>query len=333
VSLAAWPLRWLFGSLSPAASRARLSILIFHRVLPRTDPLFPDEVDAERFDAICAWLRTWFNVLPLDQACRRLRERTLPARALAITFDDGYADNHDVALPILQRHGLNATFFVATGFLDGGRMWNDTLIEAVRRCPQEQLDLSSLADLGLEGLGRLPLLSTADKRAAIDALISACRYRLGGERDAAVAAVARIAAAELPRDLMMTSEQVRSLHRQGMLIGGHTVNHPILARLALEEARQEIRGGKQQLEALTQAPVTLFAYPNGRPSEDFGAEHAALAEELGFDAAVTTAWGVSNHRSDRFQLPRFTPWDRSRWAFGLRLARNVGVRAPAVRFV
>ena len=319
------PMRWMLHALSPGAKRARLSILIFHRVLSAPDPLFPGEVDAVRFDAICAWLRQWCNVLPLDDACRRLAEGTLPARAAAITFDDGYADNHDLALPILRRHGLVASFFVATGFLDGGRMWNDTMFESVRRCRTDILDLSTA---GIPGVGALPVATLADRRAAIGALLSSVRYLPSSERDAAVAAVGRAASVDLPNDLMLTSQQVRNLHRQGMLIGGHTVSHPILCRLPLSDARQEILAGKQQLEAITQAPVTVFAYPNGRPVQDFTTEHAALVEDVGFAAAVTTAWGAAAGGCNRFQLPRFTPWDRSRWAFGLRLARNMVLHTP-----
>ena len=70
-------------------------------------------------------------MLPLAVRVRALRAGTLPARALAIPFDAGYADNHDVALPILQRHGLPATFFVATGFLDGGRISADVTVESL----------------------------------------------------------------------------------------------------------------------------------------------------------------------------------------------------------
>ena len=127
-------LKALFHLMSPGGARARLSVLIFHRVLPEPDPLFPDEMHARRFDVLCGWLTSWFKVLPLDEAVARLKAGTLPARAVCITFDDGYADNHHVALPILRRHGLVATFFIATGFLDGGRMWNDTVIEAIRAC-------------------------------------------------------------------------------------------------------------------------------------------------------------------------------------------------------
>ena len=153
-----------FNWLSPAGAKARLSILIFHRVLPQPDPLFPQEMHARQFDAVCGWLANWFKVLPLDRAVDHLQAGTLPARAACITFDDGYADNHHIALPILQAHGLSATFFIATGFLDGGRMWNDTIIETARRSPLPLLDLDSL------GLGRHPLGGISQRQAAIAAL-------------------------------------------------------------------------------------------------------------------------------------------------------------------
>ncbi len=320
--------RTLLGGLAPAGAAARLSILIFHRVLAQPDPLFPAEVDARRFDDICRWVSRWFNVLPLSTAAQQLRDQRLPARPLVITFDDGYADNHDIALPILQRHGLTASFFVATGFLNGGRMWNDTLIEAIRctRAPSWNLE-----GLGLEGLGQLPLNTVADKRAAINKVIGACKYLPAAERLRAVTEVARVAAAALPDDLMMRNDQVVQLHRAGMEVGGHTVHHPILARLPLEEARQEMVAGKQALEAMLQSPVTTFAYPNGRPGRDYQPEHVTLAKEAGFTTAVSTFQGAAAANSDILQLPRFTPWDQAPWAFALRMARNLrGATGPVV---
>jgi hypothetical protein len=88
--------------------------------------------------------------------------------------------------------------------------------------------------------------------------------------------------------------------------------------------------GKAQLEAIIGGPVRLFAYPNGKPAEDFGPEHVALAKKLGFRAAVTTAWGAARRSSDPFQLPRFTPWDRQPTRFAVRLllnARQAGAEA------
>lgn len=311
----------LLGLQSPAGARARLSVLIFHRVLPEPDPLFPGEMHAARFDAVCGWVRGWFNVLPLDEAARRLAEGTLPARAMAITFDDGYADNQQVAAPILRRHGLTATFFVATGFIDGGRMWNDTVIESIRRTTAGRIDLSDIE--GLESLGALPLTRATDRRAAIDAVIGLVKYFEPAQRAVAVGGVARAGGAELPDNLMMSSQQVRDLHRQGQRIGAHTVHHPILARIAPAEARDEILRSKRTLEALLDGPVDLFAYPNGKPGQDYAPEHAELVRDLGFKAAVSTAWGAARRGDDVFQLPRFTPWDHSRWRYGARLLANL----------
>jgi peptidoglycan/xylan/chitin deacetylase (PgdA/CDA1 family) len=122
---------------------------------------------------------------------------------------------------------------------------------------------------------------------------------------------------------MMRSEQVRALHHAGMQIGAHTVSHPILANLPLEFARNEIQQSKQTLESLIGDRVGLFAYPNGVPGKDFTDQTSALVQELGFDCAVTTGWGVSRLETNVFQLPRFTPWDRTRMRFGLRMLQNL----------
>ena len=314
----------LLQLLSPAGARARLNVLIFHRVLREPDPLFPDEVDAARFDEMLGWLKSWFKVLPLDEAARRLQDGSLPARAAALSFDDGYADNHDVALPLLQKHGLPCSFFVATGFLDGGRMWNDTLIEAVRRSDRPMLDLRGLQGVQGEDLGQHALGDTAGRRAALGKLIERVKYLPPEPRLACVNAIAERAEVDLPTDLMMSSEKVRGLRRAGMQIGAHTVSHPILAKLDAQQAADEMGRSRDALQALLGEKVGLFAYPNGRPGTDYLPEvHPAIARELGFDAAVSTRWAAARRGEDVFQIPRFTPWDRDRLKFGLRLLRNL----------
>jgi peptidoglycan/xylan/chitin deacetylase (PgdA/CDA1 family) len=313
-------IRRLLGVMSPGASRGRLSILIFHRVLPKVDPLFPQEMHAQRFDALCACLASWFNVLPLDQAVRRLKAGSLPQRALAITFDDGYADNFEVATPILKRHGLCATFFIATGFLDGGRMWNDSVIESVRRTPLHTL---ALQQLGVPGLMNMAVGRVAEKQEAITRIIRAIKYLPVPQRLTLTQELAVLAQATLPTDLMMTGEQVRAMRRAGMQIGAHTVSHPILAKLSDHETQDEIRNSKHHLEDLLDEPVTLFAYPNGKPGQDYSPRSVQIAKDLGFEAAVSTAWGACNARTDLFQIPRFTPWDTGRWQFAARMAHNL----------
>lgn len=292
-------------------TQTRLSILIFHRVLRQPDPLFPGELDAVRFDRLMAICTKGFAVLTLGEALARRAAGTLPRRAMVITFDDGYADNAEVALPILQRHGLRATFFVATGFLDGGRMFNDTVIETVRGAAAKQLNLCDL------GLGVHSVASIGDRRAVIELLLPRVKHLVLAEREDFLSRLHRLAGAPaLSTNLMMRSEQVVDLHRAGMEIGGHTVHHPILSVLTDSDAEAEIADGRRRLQNLTDAAVDVFAYPNGRPMQDYNGRHVAMVRRLGFRGAVSTAKGVSTQGADPFQLPRFTPWDRQphRWA-------------------
>ena len=103
---------FLARSVLKLTGRGKLTILLYHRVLERADPLFPSIVDAKAFDEQLQWLAASLRVLPLAEAVDMLREDRLPGAAACITFDDGYADNAQVALPILLRRQLPATFFV-----------------------------------------------------------------------------------------------------------------------------------------------------------------------------------------------------------------------------
>jgi peptidoglycan/xylan/chitin deacetylase (PgdA/CDA1 family) len=309
--------RVLLSLLSPGGPHPRLSILIYHRVLTQQDPLFPQEIDAQDFDLQMRLLKACFNIVPLSDAIRCLRHENLPPRAACITFDDGYADNAEVALPILQKYGIPATFFIATGFLNGGRMWNDTVIELVRRAPGDILDLSET------DLGSFNIRTTQHRQQAIFSLLKKLKYLPFDARQAQIEQICSLVRVMLPNDLMMDSGQVRKLHSAGMEIGGHTVNHPILARLEHIAARDEIANGMATLENIIRGSVRLFAYPNGKPTQDYLSEHVEMVKNLGFSGAVSTAWGTARSGGDLYQLPRFTPWDKGRVRFMMRMAQNM----------
>jgi peptidoglycan/xylan/chitin deacetylase (PgdA/CDA1 family) len=298
-----------------------LAIFIFHRVLQAPDPLNPSEPAAERFRVLLRWIKNWFNVMPLDKAIIELKGRRLPPRAAALTFDDGYADNAEIALPLLREVGLSATFFVASGYLDGGRMWNDSVIEAVRAFDGELLDLRAI------GLGEFPLQTPEARARAISQILTSIKHLDPVARERRVEYITDKAGRALRDDLMMSSRQVKLLHDSGMTIGAHTVNHPILAAIDDALARREICEGKSRLEEIIGERISLFAYPNGRPHRDYSAQHVAMARAAGFSAAVTTSWAMARPDGDPFQLPRFTPWQRSRTGFALELIRNA-LRTP-----
>ena len=315
----------LIGSIAAWSARGRkLAILIYHRVLAEVDPLRPDEITARDFRMHADVISRNFNVLPLAEAVQKLEAGRLPSRALAITFDDGYADNESIALPILAEYGLSATFFVATSYLDGGRMWNDSIIEALRLADTGTLDLGEF------GLGSYFLSNEASRVSEISEILPTLKYFSPQRRLEAVDNVVAHVGKHLPNDLMMNSDQVRQMVSAGMDIGAHTISHPILRVLSDSEARAEIGGSREALEGIIGRRVTLFAYPNGRPDSDYTERDVALVRKLGFKAAVSTAWGAALPGADLFQLPRFTPWDRTGSRFSLRLIQNYGRTRPAL---
>lgn len=314
----------LLHMLSPGGERGRLSILIYHRVLAVPDPFAPWAIGAEAFECHMKALRRYFTVIPLPEAIVRLSSEALPPRAACVTFDDGYRDNLTNALPILDRQAIPATVFVASGFLDGGRMWNDTIAEAMRTMPNGQLDLADL------GLGRYCIDDEMSRLQAMADLLPRVKYLPHTRRLEVAEQIGERSNVDLPSDLMLSSEEVGRLHSAGVSIGGHTLNHPILAGLDDDAARREISENRERLTEITGKPVSVFAYPNGRPGRDYTAAHARMVRECGYMGAVSTATGVATRDTDAYQLPRFTPWDATPGRFALRLARNLIDKSPTV---
>jgi peptidoglycan/xylan/chitin deacetylase (PgdA/CDA1 family) len=323
--LAGWQaalLRGLAGALTMRRSSRALLVLIYHRVLPEPDPLLIDEPDARTFGNQLDVISRLFHVVDLVEGVRRLRDGTLPPRAAAITFDDGYANNLDVAAPILAGRELPATVFVTTGFINGGCMWNDLVIEAVRLAPGT-FDLRDL-DLGLHELPDM-----AARRRLVDDLLARIKYLAIDERLARARAIAERSGAGSGAGLMMNEQQLRRLNGMGISIGAHCVSHPILCKTSDMDALSEIRQSKQVLEAITGRQVEAFAYPNGRPGRDYAARHVAMVRECGFRTAVSTAWGAASGTTDPLQVPRIAPWDRNAPVYGARLVRALTQRQAA----
>jgi peptidoglycan/xylan/chitin deacetylase (PgdA/CDA1 family) len=293
----------------------QLPILMYHRVLAQHDVMQDEVMTAANFDAQMQLLAQSFKVLPLDEAVLALHAGKLPARAVAITFDDGYRDNFDVALPILRRHGLSATFFVASGYLEGGCMFNDIVVEAIRHTPHTELDLSALQ------LGKHMLNGQASRAHAAQHIVHAIKYMDAAARDRFCHELPGRLGIELPCNLMMSREQVVRMAKAGMHIGGHSVTHPILTKIDDALAAQEIRENWAALKDITGVAPAAFAYPNGKPELDFAPRHAQMVKQAGYQCAVSTAVGIANKQDPVFSLPRFCLEGQSQVEIGLRLLK------------
>lgn len=300
---------------SPGGRHGSLLVLMYHRVLAASDPLLPDEPDAASFAAQIDLISSVCNVIGLTEAAERLATRSLPPRAAAITFDDGYANNVEIAAPILAARGLSATFFVATGFSDGGCMFNDIVVEAIRRA-RNVLDLSD------HGLGRHELPDFDARRKAMNDILAKLKYFEPDNRRRVTESIAERAGLTGMPKLMMSERQVRELVALGMEVGGHSVTHPILTKVPRDKAWAEIEGCKRRLEEVLDSPVGSFAYPNGRPGEDYRAEHVGMVREAGYRVAVTTSWGAARRDWDVLQIPRIAPWDRAAIRYALRVMQT-----------
>ncbi len=307
-----------------------LSIVNYHQVVLQSESSAPVEMDSERFAAQLSWLKSACNVLPLREANRLRVQGKLPRRAVVITFDDGYANNAEVALPLLKQAGLPATFFVCSEYLRGGRMWNDAVIDCVGSMSRDHVaGLEAIVpDVKLLGLSSRMQSAAYTPESVASSVVGCFKYLPAAQRTEAVDSFVKLVGLDNGHpNIMMSPGQLRQLRDAGMEIGGHTVNHPILASLPYNEVLKEVSENKQWLEECLDQKVISFAYPNGKPNVDYTAESRRAVQQAGFEIAVTTAPGVSTAQTDRLQLPRFTPWDRSRQKFLTRLLLNTQKRS------
>ncbi|MFV0476231.1 MAG: polysaccharide deacetylase family protein [Parahaliea sp.] len=312
-----WPHRALspvLGKLCGAgSSHQHFAILNYHRVLPKADPLCPSIPSQDEFRWQMQLLAETMTPLPLHEAIERQSKGDLPPRAVCVTFDDGYADNADVAYPVLKDYAIAATIFVATAFRHGGQMWNDALINFVRN-----------ANSGSYAINGIPFQlkdNILSRRQSVNEILLAVKHLPMQERQAAVDTL--LATSEAITDNpMMTESQLKQLDKSLISIGAHTVNHPILQSISDEEALWEISESRRCLQQLLGCDIDLFAYPNGVMEKDFSDKHIEMLKETGYKAAVTTHKGIVTRSCNRFLMPRFTPWDKTPARFLGRLLLN-----------
>ena len=157
------------GALSGHRANNKLLVLTYHRVLADYDPVI-DEVDAVQFTRQMETLAEYFNVVSLEKGLEQMQAGVLPASSVCITFDDGYRDNYDVALPILLALNLPATFFIATGYLGDGIMWNDVIRQTIKNTSLKQLDLQQFT------MGTVSIDTEQRKVELIEKLLSHIKY-------------------------------------------------------------------------------------------------------------------------------------------------------------
>lgn len=298
-------------------------VLMYHRVAECDLDPWKLCVSPRRFGEQLESLKREYRILPVHDLARA----EAGGKAVAITFDDGYADNLHVAAPALAQQGAPACFFLTSGALDMPReFWWDELERLLLH--EDGLPPAIEVSVGSQrvfepGRAADPVTDLRQQVRAHPPWKAGPRTRLGffyavwqalrvlNEHDRHVAL--REIATQIAGDggtrashrSMTREEALRLAGMPGVQIGAHSVTHAVLPALAPEMQSAEIRDSKGQLEELLGRPVTGFAYPFG----DYSPATAELVRQAGFEWACTTESGGVNRHTDPFRMPRMAVED------------------------
>lgn len=298
--------------------RGKIPVLMYHRLCDGQDPYFPG-VTPDTFRRQMYYLKEHYHLITMDDLTVLWAERgVLPQKSVVVTFDDGHKSFREMAYPILTELKVPAIVYIATDAIDGAGFFQPDILSW-------SLKLTSASALEIRENGSALKFSLRTTEEKIQALrgISAVLKRVQNHRRNEImqnlSGQLRVDFSQLPADWMMTWSAVKEIHRGGIMIGAHTLSHPILSRISAEQAEHEITESKKRLEAALQAPVRHFAYPNGG-AEDYSDIHKTQIAKAGFDTASSTIYGFNDAGTDRYDLRRIYACEESLANFACRLA-------------
>lgn len=253
------------------------------------------------FESHIAFLSRNYSIIsPDDVAAWISGTASLQRHAVVITFDDGYRDNYLYAYPVLRKYSATATFYVVTDAIGNAQpLWTSELRDIIYRAAQRNASLCSIGPLRVDLSDEKAreqtikaaerIMRSLDKKARGE-MLREIRAKLNGEKDG------------LLRSVMMNWDELREMKRAGMCISSHTMSHPLLTEISLEEAAIEITRSKMKIEEELGAPVAHFAYPNPGGSVHFNEAIKNLLREAGYSTARTSSKGSVGQNSDPFEL-------------------------------
>jgi peptidoglycan/xylan/chitin deacetylase (PgdA/CDA1 family) len=329
------PFRSTLKSVARRFERARTAfqkkalILVYHRVAEANVDPWALGVSPANFAQHLQVLRGIANPVSLRDLARAKSDGDLPERPVCITFDDGYADNLLAAKPALEAAGVPGTVFVTPGYLDvPENLWWDELAKLVLDPTTRQKHIS----LNLKGYHttytfppeagdsntpdphskwRAWEAAPGPRQAAYLAIYQLLVNLSEDERDGALdqLRIGSIPYADRKQHRCLTETELRELSSGHLVeIGAHTLTHPVLSSLPLDQQQEEIGGSKRRLEALTGKSITSFAYPYGKKFH-YTRDTVKTVRANGFECACSNFGGLVTRTSNRFVLPRFQPMD------------------------
>jgi len=288
-------------------TRAGLLVLTYHRLGNKPDCDFDRGVisaSADQFDQQIAFLKRRFPIVDFEEALRLLRNPTgMKHYYVLLSFDDGYLDNYEAALPVLRAHGCSAIFFVVPQLVGTATLpWWDEIAFLVRSCRRSTLEISRPVPYELE-LG-------PDREPAIEVLLRLFKSTANREPDIFLEQLREQANIPIPIQprRFMNWVEICELAESGMEIGSHTASHLVLGRLPPGRQLQELVSSKMEIEAHTRMRVRAVAYPVGSRTA-FSETTEQLVIHAGYEAAFSSYGGMNSPPECRLtSIRRMVPW-------------------------
>lgn len=288
--------------------RKGAAILMYHSVLEDpsrlSDSLGGIIHSRTVFEAQMKLIAGEFSPVTLEQVCHFVGgEGTLPERPVVVTFDDGYVDNFEMAMPILDRVGVPATFYVTVDCVENRRLpWPGRLRFSFRSTSRQTWKDENDKTWNLS--------TPTERESAYLAVCDRVAKMSGTVLEGYVARLESDLEARLPDSagqLMMTWDQVSALAQHGHIIGSHTLTHPNMAFVSVEDARREFVESKQRMEAHVPTKITHFSYPCPALFPNWTEQTAEESRRAGYETAVTTSAGLAHKGDNRLALRRVRP--------------------------
>ena len=304
------------GALRLISPSATAAILMYHSVMPEpaahSDSLGGIIHSESEFRAQMELLARDYHPVSLNEVVDGLNsQKDLPSRSVVVTFDDGYTDNSEVAMPILNQLGIPAAFYVTVDCVEQRKLpWPSRLRFAFRKTKLRAWVDSRGAAWQLDD-------SDSRERAYLVSCDDCCQLS-GKVQEDFVRSVEEQVQAAVPGDLsslIMSYDQIRSLAQHGHIVGSHTMTHPNMAYIPEQDAKAELAESKQRLERELKVTIRHFSYPCPAMTPHWNEKTVAQSRSVGYDSAVTTNGGVTRCGDNPLSLKRIRP---TKTAEGLR---------------
>jgi len=276
--------------------KGSFTILTFHRVLPdelRGKYPYPQlVVTPEELEWIVSSLKPHFQIESVSNSCKIIENKTQVNPLLSVTFDDGQLDNLVYGAPILNRLGVNATFYIPTSYIGSSDLlWHDVAGFAWQFLEASNNNGEFLAES----------TSNIGKFSTLDGYLNFLKSTTHQQRENEITAVRKVANNFPEWARMLTWKEVNELQNQGFEIGSHAATHELLADLSISQQKLEIDDSYSKILSHTGFEPSSFCYPNG----DYNNDTLQLIANSKYTSAVTTNWGMNFSDTNNFKLNRY----------------------------